>query len=70
MKDNSTKEIFEAIRKTINCEKNNDYIGLHEPFFKGSNALKYLKDCIENDSALTPHVIYYALMTSNEYRQF
>jgi hypothetical protein len=32
--------------------------------------LWFLKDCIEKDSNVSPEVIYYALMTSNEYRQF
>lgn len=32
--------------------------------------LWFLKDCIEKDSNVSPEVVYYALMTSNEYRQF
>ncbi len=32
--------------------------------------LWFLKDCIEKDSNISPEVVYYALMTSNEYRQF
>lgn len=32
--------------------------------------LWFLKDCIEKDSNISPKVVYYALMTSNEYRQF
>lgn len=30
----------------------------------------FLKDCIENSNDITPTLVYYAMMTSNEYRQF
>ncbi len=46
--NSSTTEILKAIRISINCETNKDYVGLHEPYFEGSNALKYLKDCIDS----------------------
>ena len=29
----------------MKCDKNN--INLHEPYFKNTNALKYVKDCID-----------------------
>ncbi len=32
--------------------------------------LWFMTDCISKDASVTPEVIYYALMTSNEYRQF
>lgn len=57
MQENPDEFVIEAYKKVFNRVPN-------------ELELWYLKDCIENDSALTPHVIYYALMTSNEYRQF
>ena len=46
MLENYTEEIFEAIK--ISIKRGNEYIGLHEPCFKDTNALSYLKDCIES----------------------
>ena len=45
---NNTESILKAIEFTINSKNQNQYIGLHEPYFKGSNALKYLKSCIDS----------------------
>lgn len=32
--------------------------------------LWFVKDCIQKDSNISPFVVYYSLMTSNEYRQY
>ncbi len=32
--------------------------------------LWFMKDCIQKDSNISPSVVYYSLMTSNEYRQY
>ena len=48
MLENSTEAIFEAIKISIKRENEYQYIGVHEPCFKGTNALSYLKDCIES----------------------
>jgi len=32
--------------------------------------LWYLKDVIEDDATITPELVYYSILTSNEYRQY
>lgn len=43
-----TEELFEAIKLSIKHNNSNEYIGLHEPYFQGTNALSYIKDCIDS----------------------
>ena len=39
--------IFSAIKSALSLE-NEKIISLHEPYFKDTNALHYVKDCIDN----------------------
>ena len=43
----SSNEIIDRIKSSISNTKKLETIQLHEPYFKGSNAYKYLKECID-----------------------
>ena len=43
----SSNEIIDRIKFSISNSKKFEEIQLHEPYFKGSNAYKYLKECID-----------------------
>ncbi len=43
----SSKEIIERIKSSISNSKKFEKIPLHEPYFKGSKAYEYLKECID-----------------------
>ena len=43
----SSNEIIDRIKYSISNSKKLEKIQLHEPYFKGSNAYKYLKECID-----------------------
>ena len=57
MNDSPEQFVIDAYKKVFNREPNE-----YEIWF--------VKDCIEKDASITPLVVYYSLMTSNEYRQF
>ena len=57
MNNNPEQFVIDTYKKIFNREPNE-----YEIWF--------VKDCIEKDSSVTPLVVYYSLMTSNEYRQF
>ena len=57
MNNNPEQFVINAYKKIFNREPNE-----YEIWF--------VKDCIEKNSSITPLVVYYSLMTSNEYRQF
>lgn len=42
-----SKEIIERIKLSINFSQQKKEIFTHEPFFQGSNAYKYIKDCLD-----------------------
>ena len=41
------REIIKAIQKVVGPSSKKDPIALHEPSFHKTNAIKYLKDCID-----------------------
>ena len=47
MKDSQINEIISALKKICKDASISKPISLHEPFFSDSNALKYLKECID-----------------------
>jgi len=44
----SSNEIIDRIKSSISNSKKLEKIQLHEPYFKGSNAYRYLKECIDS----------------------
>ncbi len=43
----NSQEIIDSIKSVINFNKESGIIPIHEPFFKGSNAYKYVKNCLD-----------------------
>ena len=46
--DNDSEMIFSAIKSALSLKNETNNISLHEPYFKDTNALHYVKDCIDN----------------------
>ena len=42
------EEIFKAIKLALNLNGEKNNVGLHEPYFKDSNALDYLRECLDS----------------------
>lgn len=40
--------VYNAIKSALALKSDKNNISLHEPYFKDTNALKYVKDCIDN----------------------
>ena len=46
--ENVSNEVISALRKILPERSINCPLGLHEPYFKDTNAIKYVNECIES----------------------